>query len=219
MDPHTESTQLSLHSFLASQSQRSFNNSSLTMTANLFPASVASLLATTNGNHYQSQQKITHIPIPQISNTVTMNSSSPPIPSHRCRPQERGIQDPSPISQATSNVRPSAYRPHLTPMPTLHPHCLGQDHLCLWKPATPQVLNDSAGHSVNLSEEDMTHIFNVMSHTWGQSTQEGYSSGLLSWHVYCNKKSIPASRCWMILSCSTSVHKCHWPLSLWSSSV
>ena len=37
----------------------------------------------------------------------------------------------------------------------------------------------------------MMHIFNVMSHAWAQSTQEGYSSGLLSWHVYCDKKSIP----------------------------
>ena len=34
-----------------------------------------------------------------------------------------------------------------------------------------------------------------MSHAWAQSTQEGYSSGLLSWHIYCDKKSIPELQC------------------------
>ena len=29
-----------------------------------------------------------------------------------------------------------------------------------------------------------------MSHAWAQSTQESYSSDLLSWHVYCDKKLI-----------------------------
>ncbi|KAF8164715.1 hypothetical protein B0H34DRAFT_786577 [Crassisporium funariophilum] len=30
-----------------------------------------------------------------------------------------------------------------------------------------------------------------MSNAWSESTHEGYSSGLLVWHVYCDKRSIP----------------------------
>ena len=186
VDGPSQSTQLSLPFFPSSQSQKSSSSSLLTVTANRFPASIASILAATHDNLYQSQKKITHASDSQTTNLRTTGNSDIPIPSQRRRLQEKGIQDPSPITQTISAARPSAYSPHLTPnFSTLRPHCLTWDHLCLW------VLNDSAGCSITLSEEDLTCVFNIMSHAWAQSTQESYSSGLLSWHVYCDKNLIP----------------------------
>ena len=45
----------------------------------------------------------------------------------------------------------------------------------------------------NLLEEDINCIFNVMANAWSQLTHEAYSSGLLVWHIYCDKRSVPES--------------------------
>ncbi|KAJ7893070.1 hypothetical protein B0H14DRAFT_3427563 [Mycena olivaceomarginata] len=41
----------------------------------------------------------------------------------------------------------------------------------------------------------LVRIFNVLAHAWAEGTIETYGSGLLSWHVYCDSKTVPeASR-------------------------
>ena len=108
------------------------------------------------------------------------------------RPNKICSQNLPTIPQMLSTMRPAAYSPHLTPIPsTLHPHCLAQDQLCLWKPFTSHINQRHA----KLSEEDIKRIFNIMANAWSQSTQEAYSSGLLVWHMYCNKRSVPESLC------------------------
>ncbi|KAF8802917.1 hypothetical protein BYT27DRAFT_7073653, partial [Phlegmacium glaucopus] len=79
------------------------------------------------------------------------------------------------------------YSPHLSPQPSpLRPHCLARDRLCLWKPA-PSVCSR---HN-SAPEEDIDHVFNVMSNAWADSTRESYSAGILIYHVHCDKKDIP----------------------------
>jgi hypothetical protein len=85
-----------------------------------------------------------------------------------------------------------AYTPHLTPIPSpLRPHCLACDRLRLCKPAPHQAGLSSDEWSAILSEQDVTRIFEVTSFAWAESTQEVYSSGVLAYHVHCNKRNIP----------------------------
>lgn len=49
----------------------------------------------------------------------------------------------------------------------------------------------SARPLVEIAQEDIARIFNVMSYAWSEATHEAYSSGLLVWHVHCDKRSIP----------------------------
>ncbi|KAF8797483.1 hypothetical protein BYT27DRAFT_7018258, partial [Phlegmacium glaucopus] len=79
------------------------------------------------------------------------------------------------------------YSPHLSPQPSpLRPHCLARDRLRLWKPA-PSV---HSRHS-NAQQEDIDHIFDVMSNAWADSTRESYSAGILVYHVHCDKRAVP----------------------------
>lgn len=87
-------------------------------------------------------------------------------------------------------MRPAAYSPQLTLIPSvLRPHCLARERLHMWKPFISHINQ----RHVALSEEEIRRIFNVMANAWSQLTHEAYSSGLLVWHVHCDKKSVPES--------------------------
>ena len=98
------------------------------------------------------------------------------------------IPQHNPIARA----KPTAYAPHLTPVPSpLRPHCLARDRLRLWKPAPYQANLPSGVDVASLSEQDVSRIFEVTSNAWAESTHEAYSSGVLAFHVHCDKRSIP----------------------------
>jgi len=82
-------------------------------------------------------------------------------------------------------------RPDRTGPPSTSLHCLARDRLRLWKPLTPF----SALHHAGIADEDIKRIFNVMANAWAKSTHEAYSSGLLVWHVHCDRRSIPEAQC------------------------
>jgi hypothetical protein len=44
---------------------------------------------------------------------------------------------------------------------------------------------------MTLSEQDVSRIFEVTSNAWAESTHEAYSSGILAYHVHCDKRDIP----------------------------
>jgi hypothetical protein len=192
MNPHVAFTPQHPCYYQPSTSLRISGNLSSTMIANLFPVSAISRLAETPLNPSQNPNEISTT-MTQKSNSIpstTLNRSRPSNPSNRPRPHESRIQNPPPILQTVSTARPSAYSPRLTPNPSvLRPHCLARDRLHLWKPFISHI---SRCHA-NLSEEDINCIFNVMSNAWSQSTHEAYSSGLLAWHVHCDKRSVPES--------------------------
>jgi hypothetical protein len=95
---------------------------------------------------------------------------------------------PQPIRSST----PAAYSANLTPQPSpLHPHCLSRERLQLWKPACSHLAHDQQGERVNLEGSDLERILDVMSRAWEDGTRETYGAGLLTFHVYCDKKEIP----------------------------
>ena len=82
--------------------------------------------------------------------------------------------------------RPSPYSLKLTPqLSLLWPHCLAQDRLRSWRPS-PAVCSHTTTQG-----EDLAQVFEVMSNTWAESTHESYSSGILSYHVFCDKRKVP----------------------------
>ena len=168
------------------------NSSSSTSTANLFPVSVISKLSEIPSS--QSQNPIGARPTITQKMTSAMstirNGSEVKKPSNRMRPNVKTTRNLPIIPQITSTARPAAYSPHLTPNPSiLRPHCLARERLRLWKPFNSHI---NRRHD-RLLEEDIKRIFDVMANAWSQSTHEAYSSGLLVWHVHCDKKLVPES--------------------------
>ncbi|KAJ6596160.1 hypothetical protein DFH09DRAFT_1024018 [Mycena vulgaris] len=87
----------------------------------------------------------------------------------------------------SSVQRPHPYRRGLVPKPSpLRPHCLARDRLRLWLP-----LVGRSSHGSNLPDSDLALILDVLAQAWAEGTAETYGSGLLSFHVYCDSKSVP----------------------------
>jgi hypothetical protein len=121
-------------------------------------------------------------------------SNTPPVVTNRVRPllTHSTNEDPTTLRHEPETARPTAYAPHLTPVPSpLRLHCLARDRLRLWKPAPHQAGLPSDGRREILSEQDASRIFEVTSHAWAESTREAYSSGILAYHIYCDKRDIP----------------------------
>jgi hypothetical protein len=88
------------------------------------------------------------------------------------------------------------YHPHLTPLPSsLHPHCLAHKRLHLWKPAFSCQPQDDQGQQLNLTDNNLNRVMDVMAHAWTESTHETYGTGLLTYHIFCDKKEIPKPQC------------------------
>ena len=79
--------------------------------------------------------------------------------SGQLRPNKIDTRNLPIIHQAAPNVRPAAYSPLLTPLPSvLCPHCLAHECLRLWKPLVSHINQQHA----NLPEEDTNRIFDIM---------------------------------------------------------
>ncbi|KIK04370.1 hypothetical protein K443DRAFT_93217, partial [Laccaria amethystina LaAM-08-1] len=79
------------------------------------------------------------------------------------------------------------YRKNLTPLPSpLHPHCPANQRLCLWRPLAPH-----AQCTAQLSDDDLSHIENIMAHAWELDTHATYAAGPLNFMVFCDQKNIP----------------------------
>ena len=63
--------------------------------------------------------------------------------------------------------------------------------LVFFQPQTLHTLHLLAHQSQNAMDEDISHIFEVMSNTWAEFTHKAYSSGLLAWHVHCDRRQVP----------------------------
>jgi hypothetical protein len=167
-----------LSSFLLSQSQMIYGTSSQTLTVPSPPASLSS-------------EPMDLAPILTQSPSRTLDS--PPSVVNQARPL---LIQPMDLNSTTfffnlSSARPSAYAPHLAPISSpLCPYCLAQDRLCLWKPFSPCHDPNSEQYSIQVSEQDASHIFKITSNAWVDSTCEAYSSSILVYHVHCDKRNI-----------------------------
>jgi hypothetical protein len=130
-----------------------------------------------------------------LNPTKSQSEASSTLPSGMSRSHPLPIHsanlDPATLHHSSGTARPTAYAPHLMPIPSpLRPHCLARDHLCLWKPAPHQAGLPSDERNTFLSDQDLSRIFEVTSFAWAESTQEAYSSGILAYHIHCDKRSI-----------------------------
>jgi hypothetical protein len=103
-------------------------------------------------------------------------------------------QTASPSAPAPVEPTPRPYMHLLTPRPSsLHPHCLARDHLQFWQPAstTSQEMSDSEGSPIPVPESHLDRILDIITAAWTEKTKETYSSGLLTYHVYCDIHNIP----------------------------
>jgi hypothetical protein len=81
------------------------------------------------------------------------------------------------------------YNPGLTPKASpLRPHVLAKERLRLWRPLVGQ---SSLGSGLPMADGELVRILNVLSNAWAEGTAESYGSGLLSFHVFCDSKTVP----------------------------
>ncbi|KAJ7156786.1 hypothetical protein C8R46DRAFT_909818 [Mycena filopes] len=100
-----------------------------------------------------------------------------------------GGSGPNHVLSTVQVQRPHPYRRGLVPKPSpLRPHVLSRDRLRLWRPL---VGRSTAGSGLPASDGDIVRIFNVLTSAWTEGTTETYGSGLLSFHVFCDSKSVP----------------------------
>jgi hypothetical protein len=98
-------------------------------------------------------------------------------------------------SQGPRPSAPSPYRSGLAPSPSqLRPHCLARDRLRIWRPLQARTILDEQGVPTNLSPDDLTRIADVLEHTWAENTRETYGTGLLLFHIFCDKKNLPETQ-------------------------
>jgi hypothetical protein len=103
----------------------------------------------------------------------------------------RALHQPAPSSLSTRSSNPAPYLKDLSPLPSVQrPHVLARDRLRLWLPLAPRNTLDQEGHPTNLTSADLERIREVMEDAWAGSTRETYGSGLLIFHVFCDKKNI-----------------------------
>ena len=90
----------------------------------------------------------------------------------------------------TINQDPTSRFPTgLTPIPSpLRPNCEAKNRLLLWKPSpSTRSVTDS---NTTLSLNDEERIREVLAGAYSDSTKATYGTGLLVFHVYCDKKGI-----------------------------
>jgi hypothetical protein len=85
------------------------------------------------------------------------------------------------------------FPPNLTPNPSpLRPTCTAKDRLSLWKPATPSLETTNANPL--LPSIDENRIREVLAGGYSDSTKATYGTGLLVFHVFCDKKGVEESQ-------------------------
>ncbi|EAU90846.1 hypothetical protein CC1G_11800 [Coprinopsis cinerea okayama7 len=78
----------------------------------------------------------------------------------------------------------------LTPTPsTLRPHCLARERLVKWKPMLATEASEEG-----ISEKDLERVGQVLGLSWEESTKTTYGSGLLAFHVFCDKRKVPEEK-------------------------
>lgn len=128
---------------------------------------------------------------------ATKPSAPWPDTSTRQRPDLNGSnfsrERPRQRTQITNPNAMKCFPPNLTPFPSaLHPTCSTKDRLLMWKPATvPPAEGDNPPL---LSTANKAHIQEVLTEAYSDSTKGTYGTGLLVFHVYCNKKGIKESQ-------------------------
>ena len=169
------------------QSPRKLNTSSSPMTNLGNPLKLMLFDMELHHIPFQSQPK--NHPLPKEPHSTLNPSNGVRHSSHQPKTgKQREWNAPLPRSAPTQS-RPIPYHPDLTPEQSpLRPHCLSRDRIQLWKPYSQ---HPARGQEVGISNEDLDRIGNVISHAWTENTRQTYGTGLLIYHIFCDKKQIP----------------------------
>ncbi|TFY59650.1 hypothetical protein EVJ58_g5647, partial [Rhodofomes roseus] len=73
----------------------------------------------------------------------------------------------------------------------LRPPCKARDRLRRWLPEPTQHQQQVAELPSGMAASDLTRIQEVLEHAWADSTLEVYGSGLLAFHIMCDRRGIP----------------------------
>ncbi|CAA7260292.1 unnamed protein product [Cyclocybe aegerita] len=195
MDPLTANTAHPPTFLPPSKSQSTSGHTSQT-TTHLF-AQLSSVLYGKEEHQWQPQDLMQRQGASSVElqtkarHNVRKNSLPKRKQSDKCNcfvPANRSIQE---VDTVHPTRPPAPYQEALTPhFSPQHPHVLARERLMCWKPTTPRNVLDGNGHPTNLTEADLRRILEVMEGAWVEGTREGYGSGLLVYHVFCNQKGI-----------------------------
>lgn len=102
-----------------------------------------------------------------------------------------GPHQPLPPNLKRTRSNPQPYPSNLTPNPSpLRPHCAAKDRIRLWRPVVSRNTLDTQGRPTTLNQQDLERIEGVSLNSLQPATQAAYGSGLLAFHVFCDKKEI-----------------------------
>lgn len=65
-----------------------------------------------------------------------------------------------------------------------------RDRLRLWTPWCARHALDERGRPTNITQADLDRVLEVLMHAWAVNTREVYGSGLLAYHVFCDRRGI-----------------------------
>ncbi|THH04880.1 hypothetical protein EW146_g10052, partial [Bondarzewia mesenterica] len=142
--------------------------------ASTLPSASSSLLSFSLLMSQTSSLTLTHL---SVRESLLAPSLFPPSERHRITSEAPSLATAHPPSSRL----PQPHLPHLTPnVSPLHPH-----YLCPL---------DHRGQDTHLSDTDISHAFDVLSHAWAESTNEAYGSGLLVFHIFCDVHNVPEAQ-------------------------
>ncbi|KAF9525830.1 hypothetical protein CPB83DRAFT_908917 [Crepidotus variabilis] len=177
------------------QSQTSSNPTSLTtMTPSIhlksiFHRQAVQQLHYQNGTMRKESPRELQEQLPSAKRRKISPTQNPGPPRNRFdNPLQNGLlHDP-----ARKRTKPAPYSPSLRPKPShLRPHVPAKDRLLLWVPLHARNVLDQQGRPTNLTADDLDRVKDVLEGAWAESTKETYGSGLLVYHVFCDRKHLP----------------------------
>ena len=92
---------------------------------------------------------------------------------------------PAPSRSGVINKYPSNLTPNTSP---LRPACQAAVRLRTWTPAQPTSETDLIPTS--FTAEDQERVKDLLANAWQESTKISYASGLLTYHVFCDRKNV-----------------------------
>jgi len=73
----------------------------------------------------------------------------------------------------------------------LRPDCRAKDRLRQWRPDPTLYEQAIANLPIGIGGRDLERIRDTVAHAWADSTLEVYGSGLMAFHIMCDRRGIP----------------------------
>jgi len=135
-------------------------------------------------DHHARPPNPQEIPDPSTSVSVETNrASNNQTPTRIANRWNAPLPTPSP--SRVINKYPSNLTPNTSP---LRPACQAAVRLRTWTPAQPT--SSTGSIPTSFTAEDHERIKDLLANAWQESTKISYMSGLLTYHVFCDRKNV-----------------------------